>query len=319
MAKDAQPQIAIGRAIRTLRQELGATLKDLAPKAGVTWGTLGVIERGEANPTWGTVRGIAAALEVSMRDLGALAEKLEGKASSKADPAARHRGIGFKIGDVFSADDPIARWATVLAMAANNTIYLNVRLIEGDLPPELSMYYFRLLVAHFFEAADWLKKTRATWPQVDELINSLSNKDQQRYEHIVAFASQEHRFHENLQRSRSTLFHYPVMHPDREASGAEELANAMREVVDLPSWIEGGEDYASFRATFADEIALQFLSDSNEENEEIMEDLRQPVFELVEFAEAVLLAHLKTVPKDKTTIWKKAELRPEIPGAYKDQ
>ncbi len=27
-------------------------------------------------------------------------------------------------------------------MAANNTIYLNVRIIEDDLPPELDLYYF---------------------------------------------------------------------------------------------------------------------------------------------------------------------------------
>jgi DNA-binding XRE family transcriptional regulator len=73
-----QPQPALGAAIRTLRHERGETLKSLAPKAGVTWGTLGVIERGEANPTWGTVRSIAAALEVSIGELARLAEKLEG-------------------------------------------------------------------------------------------------------------------------------------------------------------------------------------------------------------------------------------------------
>ncbi len=37
---------------------------------------LSLIERGEANPTWHTVRGIAAALGVSMADLAKAAEKL---------------------------------------------------------------------------------------------------------------------------------------------------------------------------------------------------------------------------------------------------
>lgn len=71
------PQPALGRAIRALRQKRGYTLKTLAPKAGVTWGTLGVIERGEANPTWGTVREIASALGVSVSELAKLAEKFE--------------------------------------------------------------------------------------------------------------------------------------------------------------------------------------------------------------------------------------------------
>lgn len=52
-------------------------MKELAPEAGVTWGTLGVIERGEANPTWGTVRAIADALDVSVGELAKLAEKHE--------------------------------------------------------------------------------------------------------------------------------------------------------------------------------------------------------------------------------------------------
>jgi hypothetical protein len=39
-------------------------------------GTLSLIERGHANPTWGTVKGIAAALGVSMGELGKLADKL---------------------------------------------------------------------------------------------------------------------------------------------------------------------------------------------------------------------------------------------------
>jgi transcriptional regulator with XRE-family HTH domain len=42
----------------------------LAPK------TPSLIERGEANPTWGTVQGIAAALGVSMGELAKLADKI---------------------------------------------------------------------------------------------------------------------------------------------------------------------------------------------------------------------------------------------------
>lgn len=73
-----QPQPALGAAIRGLRQKRGETLKTLASKAGITWGTLGVIERGETNPTWGTVREIAVALGVSVAELAKATEELEG-------------------------------------------------------------------------------------------------------------------------------------------------------------------------------------------------------------------------------------------------
>lgn len=75
MDRSDRPQLALGKAIRQLREKRGITQEALAPEAGVTTGTLGLIERGQANPTWGTVLGIADALGVSMGDLAKLADK----------------------------------------------------------------------------------------------------------------------------------------------------------------------------------------------------------------------------------------------------
>jgi len=55
----------------------GTTQEDLAHEADITTGTLSLIERGHANPTWGTLEGIAAALGVTMGELGKLADKLD--------------------------------------------------------------------------------------------------------------------------------------------------------------------------------------------------------------------------------------------------
>jgi transcriptional regulator with XRE-family HTH domain len=76
MRRSDQPQPALGEAIRQLRQKRGMTQEDLAHESGITTGTLSLIERGHANPTWGTLKGIAAALGVSMGQLGTLADKL---------------------------------------------------------------------------------------------------------------------------------------------------------------------------------------------------------------------------------------------------
>jgi transcriptional regulator with XRE-family HTH domain len=50
----------------------------LSSNAGVAPNTLSLIERGEANPTWETVKGIAAALGVAVSGLAKAAERLEG-------------------------------------------------------------------------------------------------------------------------------------------------------------------------------------------------------------------------------------------------
>jgi hypothetical protein len=115
-------------------------------------------------------------------------------------------------------------------------------------------------------------------------------------------------------RSRTTLFHYPIMHADREEAGAEELANALRAAKDIDGWIEGGEEYASFRASFADEVAVQFLAESGDAAIELMDKLTDDVFDLVRFAEVVLFELLKRVPAGRTTVWKRGHPKPALPG-----
>lgn len=77
MDQSDRPQPALGKAVRQMREQQGDSQEVLASKAGVTTGTLGMIERGQANPTWDTVKGIAAALGLSIGDLARLSEKFE--------------------------------------------------------------------------------------------------------------------------------------------------------------------------------------------------------------------------------------------------
>jgi transcriptional regulator with XRE-family HTH domain len=77
MAPSDQPQPALGKAIRELREKRGLTQEAVAHDAGVTTATLGVIERGLSNPTWATLRRIASALGASMVEVARLAEKHE--------------------------------------------------------------------------------------------------------------------------------------------------------------------------------------------------------------------------------------------------
>jgi XRE family transcriptional regulator, regulator of sulfur utilization len=75
MGRPDEPQPALGKAIRQLREKRGATQEALAYEAGVTTGTLSLIERGQSNPAWGTVKAIAKALGVSMGEMARLADK----------------------------------------------------------------------------------------------------------------------------------------------------------------------------------------------------------------------------------------------------
>jgi transcriptional regulator with XRE-family HTH domain len=77
MRRSDQPQPALGKAIRHLREERGMTQEALAQEAGITVGHMSMIERGHSNPTWATVRAIAAALDTSMVTISKLTDQFE--------------------------------------------------------------------------------------------------------------------------------------------------------------------------------------------------------------------------------------------------
>lgn len=75
MGRQPDPQPALGEAIRQLRNKRGLSQEDLAHAAGVTTGTVSTIERGNSNPTWGTVKRIAQALGVTIVELAKLSQR----------------------------------------------------------------------------------------------------------------------------------------------------------------------------------------------------------------------------------------------------
>lgn len=75
MRQSERGQPALGAAIKQLRERRDLSQEVLAEEAGLTGRTVSAIETGNANPTWATVRDIAAALEVTMVEIARLSEK----------------------------------------------------------------------------------------------------------------------------------------------------------------------------------------------------------------------------------------------------
>jgi transcriptional regulator with XRE-family HTH domain len=72
-----EPQSGLGKAVRLLRDEAGVTQAVLAEQAELPLVLIGEIESGRADPTWGDIRRIAVALDISLERLSELAEELE--------------------------------------------------------------------------------------------------------------------------------------------------------------------------------------------------------------------------------------------------
>jgi transcriptional regulator with XRE-family HTH domain len=90
IAKD--PQVALGRAIRLRREELGISQEDLALELGYDQGWISHIENGRTNPAYGTVDRLARALAWPLSQLVILAESVETEDRKPLDRPLRDAG-----------------------------------------------------------------------------------------------------------------------------------------------------------------------------------------------------------------------------------
>ena len=77
MPRRYEPQSALGRAVRERREALALTQIDVAARADIAPMHLSKIENGSGNPSVGTVRRLAAALDLRASDLIRRMEELE--------------------------------------------------------------------------------------------------------------------------------------------------------------------------------------------------------------------------------------------------
>jgi transcriptional regulator with XRE-family HTH domain len=77
MPPSPDPQVALGRAIRLRRDELGLSQSTVALNAEIEPSWLSHIESGKQNPAWASVDRIARALGWSLWQLAKLADELE--------------------------------------------------------------------------------------------------------------------------------------------------------------------------------------------------------------------------------------------------
>jgi transcriptional regulator with XRE-family HTH domain len=77
MPRTQPPDPALGGALRQLRLERELSQEEISHASNVSLGTYGKIERNAVAPGWSTVRSIAKALGITMRELGEAVDRLD--------------------------------------------------------------------------------------------------------------------------------------------------------------------------------------------------------------------------------------------------
>lgn len=93
--------------------------------------------------------------------------------------------LRFRIGDAFPADDAVARWLSVLAMASND-FFRMFQWVDGAESEGPRLLAYRIQAAAIFEAASHLNETIRNVPEVRSFYAHLSVEAREVGDRVIA-------------------------------------------------------------------------------------------------------------------------------------
>jgi hypothetical protein len=201
--------------------------------------------------------------------------------------------ISFKIGEAFPADDPVARFVTVVAMISNDWLRLmhDMWLLDGEDEETQArlLTNYRLQAGLHYEAAAFLKTSRSRFSEVRAFVDGLPPRAREEYEQVIGGIDpgSEHFHGKWLKDNRNRVFHYSKL------NSREPVSKALRAAGEQCGTITADESFDSARFGFADKVAVQWLPDT-EGDAGAMEALRVSVMALAQFAQRAANVYLSS-------------------------
>lgn len=209
----------------------------------------------------------------------------------------------FEIGEAFPAEDPVARFVTMLAVICNDVVRTAEEMARVDLnrsreEQARQVRIIRWLLATHFEAVDFIKESerRNRGPIAKLLARSPEAEVMLRRVLETTNPSSERYFGASLKTARNTTFHYSTVDPNTVRHGTEDVFNALTSAADATDTIEArGTHVRDLRFWFADQVVLEWLPPINEQGE-LINRIMAANDELIHFTEHVVALHLTALP-----------------------
>jgi hypothetical protein len=167
----------------------------------------------------------------------------------------------FKFGDFFRDDDVVAEWVTALSMASNDIRLLQDRLDADEEERHRWFYWFRVTVAHAFEAIKYLERTS----QRDEIHAFIDRLPQEVQGHHADALRRFGELHRTMRTIRDEVtFHYPEMKHQQRQKKKRPIQAALARLKDSYAIVDAGEAHTigSSRHLFADDVAASVVMSS---------------------------------------------------------
>jgi hypothetical protein len=203
----------------------------------------------------------------------------------------------FRIGDVFPADEPVARFVTVVAMISNDWQRLAKQMlvledVQDEDEEELSALLisnYRLQASLHVEAARFLNRAHTNFPDVREFIDALPSEAKDRFKLVVdGIKPKSPRYHGKwLSEARNLTFHYA------EINQRKHVGRALQSAAAKTGTITAGRTVQSVRFGFADTVALEWLgAPQPTTDEKRMAALSESVTAMTLFAQQAMRIYL---------------------------
>lgn len=220
----------------------------------------------------------------------------------RSEAVADDVGIRFRDGDFVPADEPLARWLTVVTMAVNDLVLVNrwaLPRLQGDGPAHENVYLGRLVASHLYEVAKFLHQSERRVSEVRDFIAGLDEESRDAYARVKAVGpAGADSFAEQLEHARHYFFHYAelvIQAPDHE-----ELRRAMTEHADTMGEMYDPGSLADFRARFADDIAVELsFPEQKVDLEEFIARPATTISDFWTFAQAAINAYVAQRPEEQ--------------------
>jgi hypothetical protein len=207
--------------------------------------------------------------------------------------------VSFTIGDAFPADEPVARFVAVVAMISNDWQRLARQMIElddsepeGDEHAALMIMSYRLQAGLFYEAARFLKKAHANFPDVRRFVDNLPAEATEEFDLVVGGIDPDSPsfLGKWLKDARNRMFHYS------ELNSGKPIGKALRSAAEHNGAITTGKTIESVRFGFADVVALEWLggSDPGDTDADRMAALSRAVLAMTQFAQRAISVYLSS-------------------------
>jgi hypothetical protein len=176
------------------------------------------------------------------------------------------RRLRFVIGRAFPAEDPIARFVTVLSQAHNDFVRVFEQLSnakpDSDEPEDQAVRILglRLNAASHAEASAFLRDALRRWPAIKRFVDELGDDVLRDVEHVIGVTDPKSAHYLAwLEPHRNVTFHYAEMHPLKADNDNEEIQRALRRARANVGTITDPGLFGGVRFGFADEVAVQWL------------------------------------------------------------